>query len=416
MLPFIGPTASLPLWSLLARLPFRVARVVWEVILVGALAALVLAALALAGAEVTPARAVAAFVLAATSGPVLSAIALGQAALLGAAATAVAFLALERRSPWAIGAAFLAAIQPNIALPLAVRCGDRRGVALLTAAVFAFFSVTLAVGGVGGLLAYTQRLRLHAEAERYTTIQHSLPAIVASFGVSHASANAVTGAISLVLVAALIVVTVRLRKKPLIAACIAVAVLPLVVPFFHEHDFAIDIFPVLVLLLRGDARLRAIAGVAAVMTLVDWFGLAQRPPATVQIACLTVAVAAAGALAGLRRDERDRRETLAAVAPLIAAALLVACAVPLAHAFAAPTWPDLLGPYRAPPGADIATIWSQESRLAGLDTPVAAWGLLRSIPLAGCVLLAFASVLSASPLYAMKMVPSRTRSATLVSD
>ncbi len=390
---------------------------VWEVVLAGALAALVIAAAALAGAQMTRSRAIAALVLATTSGPVLSAIALGQAALLGAAATVVAFLALERRSPWVIGAAFLAAIQPNIALPLAVRSGDRRAVARLTVAVFAFFGVTLAVGGgVGGLLAYAQRLRLHAEAERYITIQHSVPAIIASFGVSHTTANAVAGAISLVLVAALIVVTVRLRNEPLIAACIAVAVLPLVIPFFHEHDFTIDIFPVLVLLLRGDARVRAIAGVAAVMTLVDWFGLAQRPPAAAQIACLAVAVAAAGALVGMRRDGRDRGEAFAAGAPLLAAGLLVACAIPLAHAFPAPTWPDMLGPYHAPSGADIATIWSQESRIAGLDAPVAAWGLLRAIPLAGCVLLAFASVLSASPLYATKMVPSLTRSATLVSD
>src|ERR1700726_4519039 len=41
LLPFAGPAASLPLWSLFARLPFDAARIVWSVLLL--LAVLVLA-------------------------------------------------------------------------------------------------------------------------------------------------------------------------------------------------------------------------------------------------------------------------------------------------------------------------------------------------------------------------------------
>src|SRR5262249_20399332 len=95
LLPFAGPAASLPLWSLLARLPFDAARIVWELLLLAALVALAIVVTALAHAQLTLNRAFYALVGAALCGPAISAVALGQVALVSAAALALTLLALE---------------------------------------------------------------------------------------------------------------------------------------------------------------------------------------------------------------------------------------------------------------------------------------------------------------------------------
>ncbi len=407
MLPFVGPAAALPFWSLIARLPFPIARAVWEAILAAAVGAIVAGSLALAGGGITRDRALVTLAIAATSGPIVSGFTLGQAALAGAAGTVLAFLALERRSGWTIPAAYLAAIQPNLALPLAVRALDRRAFALLAAAAAAFLTVTLlAGGGVAGFVRYLHLLRAHDAAERYITIQHTLPALAAAFGAPHDVADLIGAVSAIAALAVVIVATVRLRAQPMIGACIGIALLPIVVPFFHEHDFSLDLLPVFVLLACEDARVRALTGIAAVMTLVDWFGFAQRPGDTVQIACLGVAVAAGIALLATRGEAADRCERIATFAPLVTLAVLAAACIPLAHAFVAPTWPETLGPYHAPPGADITSIWSEEGRRSGLAAIVPIWSILRAIPLLGCLLLA----------YATKMASSRITSATPASD
>ncbi len=416
ILPYVGPAAALPFWSLLARLPFRAARVVWEALLVAAVVGIVAGALLVAGGPLTPLRTGVTLALAATSGPVVSGFTLGQAALIGAAATILAFAALERRSAWAIPAAWLAAIQPNLAIPLALRAFDRRAFVTLAVAAAAFAAVTLAVGGgAAGFVRYLGLLRAHGAAERYITIQHTLPALAVAFGASHAFADALGAVASAAAIAVLIAIAVRLRAQPAIVACAGVALLPLAVPFFHEHDFAIDLLPVLVLFARGDARLRALTGVAAVMTLVDWFGFAQRPQATLQNACLTVCVAAGCAILAAR-DGREPADRVACVVPLGAAALLAAGGIPLAHAFVAPTWPETLGAYHAAATADIATIWGEEAVRSGLTAVVPAWSVLRAIPLLGCVLLAYASVRLALPRYATTIAPSRSATAIAASD
>jgi hypothetical protein len=417
MLPFVGPAFALPLWSAFARLPFGLARALWEGILALAFLALVTASLALAGGPFTPARTLAALALGATSGAVISAIALGQAALLGAAGTAVTLLLLERRSAWAIGTALVAAIQPNLALPLVLRLTGRRAIASLAAAAAAFLAITLAVGGgVDGVLAYARRLRLHDAAERFTTIQHTVPAIVASFGAGTGVAEAVGTIVSFAAIAVAIVASVRLRAQPVIAVCIGIALVPLAVPFFHEHDFAIDLAPAIVLLVRGDAAVRRIAGTAAVLTFVDWLGLAQHPAAVPQTLALALGVAASCALLGRFGADADRDDRAALLAPFGVACLVALNAVPLAHGAPAPNWPASLGPYHAPPGADLSAIWADEGRRAGLDAAVPAWGVLRAIPLAGCVCFAYALTRLARPAYATKTAPSRTASATLASE
>jgi hypothetical protein len=391
LLPFAGPAASLPLWSLFARLPFDLARNVWIALLALALAALVASALALGGVPLRAGDAGTALLFAVLSGPVVSALALGQAALVAAAAVALALLALERESWWALPAALVAGIQPNLALPLAARVTGRRPALILIAAAAAFLIVTLvAGGGPAGLATYVHRLAAHGAAERFDAIQYGVPAVAASFGLPDTAANALAAVLALIALVVAAFAAIARRARPLLAACCAIALLPWIVPFFHEHDFTLELIPAIVLAASPVARVRALAAVAAACTLVDWFGIAQRPAGAAQSVCLALALALAFAAL-------PRREAAPALpAALATCALLALIAVPVARAFPAPVWPDALGPYHAAATLDASAVWAAEQARSGLDARVPAWALLRAIPLAGCALLAFAALAAAN--------------------
>jgi hypothetical protein len=389
LLPFVGPAASLPLWSLLAQLPFAAARTVWVAVLAFALATLALSALLLAGVRPGIGEALCAIAFAALCGPAISALALGQVALLAAAAVALALLALERRSPWAIVAACVAALQPNLALPLATRLTAKRPALLLVAAAALFLAVTLAIGGgIGGLAGYLQRLGVHGAGERFIVIQYALPAIASAFHLAPARALILGDAIAVLTIAAGAIVAFRLRAQPRYVALAGIALLPIAVPFFHEHDFTLELIPAIVLAFDADVRARAFAGIATMCTLVDWLGVAQRPQSAAQTAALAVALACVFCAL-------QRRALPPALAPLLACAILIAALLPLAHAFPAPVWPDALGAFHAAPALDASAVWAAEQRAAGLDAQVPAWGVLRAVPLGGCVLFAYAALLAA---------------------
>jgi hypothetical protein len=390
LLPFVGPAASLPLWSLLARLPFAAARDVWLAVLALALATLALAATRLAGIRPGLGESACAIAFAALAGPAISAIALGQVALLSAAAVAAALVALEARSPFAIVAACIAAVQPNLALPLATRLTAQRPALLLAAAAGVFGAVTLLLGGgFAGFVAYVHRLGLHGAGERFVVIQYAVPAVVAAFHVAPAIAVAIGEASAVLAVALVAGVAIRLRAQPLYAALTGIALLPFAVPFFHEHDFTLELVPAIVLAFGRDVRARAFAGVATMCTLIDWLGVAQRPHSLAQTASLAVALACIFAALA-------RRSVQPALAPFLACALLLAVALPLAHAYPAPVWPDSLGAFHAAPALDASGVWAAEQHAAGLDAAVPAWGVLRAIPLLGCALFAYAALLAAA--------------------
>ena len=391
LLPYVGPAAALPLFGALARLPYRTAMRIWTALLAAALIALVLGALALARGRGAAAVA-GALLLAVASGPVISALALGQAALLAAAAIACALVAYERRA-FAAGAfaTLLAAVQPNLALALIARMRDRAALLPATAAGVAFGALTLAAGGgADGFFGYVQRLREHADAERFVAIQQTPAAIAWAFGASPAAAIAVAAACTLVVVAAVIVVTARARLDARDGALLALAAWPLAVPFFHEHDFVVEIVPLVVLAVRARGAARGWAGVAAALVCVDWLGLTQRPPAAPQIVMMGIAVACAFAVLGT-----GARATRADLAPFAAVVVLACAAVPLGRAFPAPVWPDALPVgYRAPAAADASAVWGGEQSAAGLAAREPAWGALRALPLAGCVVLGVTLVLT----------------------
>jgi hypothetical protein len=392
LLPYVGPAAALPLFGALARLPFAVAVRGWTALLALALAALALSSLRLAGAQ-DGRTTLGALLLALIGGPVTSALVLGQAALPAAAGLACALFAYERRALAAGALATLVAgLQPNLAFGLIARMRDPFALAGAALAGAAFAALTLlAGGGLAGAGAYLHRLQEHARAETFVTIQHTPAAIAWALGAPAAAAVAFGAATALGALAAVVIVTIRLRLSPLDGTLLALAALPLGVPFFHEHDFVIEVIPLVILAARTGGTARALAGIAAILVLVDWFGLAQRGPGQAQILTQGVAVACAFAACGPRL-----RLGAADLAPFATLALVACCALPLARSAPAPTWPDALpAGYRAPVAADASGVWADEQRAAGLDVPQPAWGALRALPLAGCIVLGVALALAA---------------------
>jgi hypothetical protein len=358
VLPFVGPAAALPLWSLLARLPYRSAVAVWTLVLVGALLAIVAAGLTLARAPRDIWSCGLAGAFAAASAPALGSLALGQVALVSAGAVAMAVVAYRKRwTVGAFGATLVAALQPNLVLPLAASLRSRRDTAVAAASAAAFAGLTL---------------------------------VAAAFGVPPDAAAAVGIAIAVSALVAAVAVIVRARLGATSATLTAMALLPLSVPFFHEHDFALELLPLVVLAARTRGPSRALTAVAAVLLLVDWFGLAQRNGAQGQILCLGATVVLAFAGLNPSGARRARRADAAGAAAFVAVAAL---AVPLAIAHPAPTWPDALPPgYAAPAGGDASTVWRDEQHAAGLAARDPVWGLLRALPLGGCLVLVAAVV------------------------
>ena len=389
LLPYVGPAAALPLFGALARLPYLVAVRIWTASLIAAFVALVLAPLALVRAR-EPATIAGALLFGIASGAAVSAIALGQAALVSAAGVACALVAFERRAVTGGAAAtLLAAIQPNLAVGLIARMRDRVALASAAAAASAFAALTLAAGGgVHGVVAYARRLHEHASAERFVSIQHTPVAIAWALGASEPFALAIGGACAVGAVAAVAVATVRAHLDARDGTLLALAALPLALPFFHEHDFVVELVPLIVLAVRTQGAARGWTGAAAALICVDWFGIAQRPAAGAQVVAFGIALACAFATLG--NGTRVRRADLA---PFVAVAVLACAAIPLGRAFPAPIWPDALpAGYRAPAAAGTSEVWAGEQRAAGLAVRQPAWGALRALPLAGCMILGMAII------------------------
>jgi hypothetical protein len=364
---------------------------VWTVLLLASACALAVAALALARARRTAAL-LGALLLGIASGPETSAIALGQVALIAAAAIACALLAFERRA-LAAGtvATLVAALQPNLAVALIARMRDRSAIAATSLAALAFVALTLvAGGGLPGIRAYLHRLAEHGAAERFVAIQHTPAAIAWAFGASADLALIAGTVCAVAAVAITIAATVAAKLDPLDGTLLALAALPFAVPFFHEHDFVVELLPLTVLAVRGRGTAPVLTALATALICVNWLNLAQRPEAAAQTVVLGLAAACGYVLLG-----PGRRATRADLVPFAAVIALACVAIPLGRAHPAPVWPDGLPPgYRAPANADASAVWADEQRVAGLETPQPVWGALRALPLAGCVLLGIAAVRS----------------------
>jgi hypothetical protein len=378
LLPFVGPPFTLPFWALLAALGFARASVVWTIVLVAAALTLVLAVLRIAGAR-DPVSIVAAFLFAAAFGPLTSAVALGQVALVASAGVVLTAIALEaRRLPAAIGAALLAATQPNIAIALTERLSDWRTRLSLGLAALLAFAGSIAAIGFLPFGRYMQLLEAHAVAESSLAIQVTISGVAFGLGARPWVAQIAGDVVAVAVVAATVLVLRDRSYSATDRVAIACATLPLVVPFAHEHDLTIVLFPAILVLRRARRGLWPIAAAACVAVAVDWLGLAQRPTGVVQSAAL--AVAAALAATALSRGRRG----LEVAAPFaVALAVLVAGFGAARHPV--PVWPDALGKtFRVPTQRDAAGVWHAEQVAAGLAGPNLTAALLRSASIAGC--------------------------------
>jgi hypothetical protein len=383
VLPFIGPPATLLLWSLAARLPYATAAIVWWSILVLALLALVLMVMRAGDAAITPFSFLAMLALAIAFGPVTSDLALGQMAL-PALLGAVALTLLADRSLFAATAgACLAFAQPNLALALASQLGRNRAtLAILAGAIVTYLLGTLAAGPQWPA-GYARAAFAHGNAERFVAIQLTPAAVAYGFGTPSRGAEFIAALAALAAIAAALAIAVRVRDRFARLAAFA-ALLPFASGFFHEHDLTVA-YPAAAwcaLRMRGTTRTVALAG--TLLVTIDWLGLAQRPTGIVQSLLLAVAALCAFAALGEPSDSRLALRAAVAFAPLFAVTAWLATRNP------APVWPDSLGAFHAAANATVSTVWIAEQRAGGLLHPDPLWALLRSLSLLGCALLAYA--------------------------
>lgn len=383
VLPFVGPPATLLVWSCFARLPYATAAALWSIVLAISLLALVATALRGAGSYVAPAGFVAALALALAFGPVTSDLALGQLALPALLGATLVVTIAGRSLGGAAAAAYLAFAQPNASLGLASQVGRNRTTLALALGALATYGLGAAAAGWSWPLAFARIVVAHSAAERFVAIQLTPASIVHGAGATPFAAQLTGALFALAAVAAAIAIALRVHD-PFARFAAFAALAPFVASFFHEHDLVVA-YPAAVwcaLRLRGRLRVVALAGTLCVA--IDWLGLAQRPTGIAQSALL--ALAALTAFIALN-DEVELRGALAVAA---AFAGLFAAAAWFGTRFPAPVWPTALGAFHAPAGASIAVVWWAEQRASGLLAEVPAWALLRSLSLLGCVLLAYA--------------------------
>jgi hypothetical protein len=379
LLPFVGPPFGLPLWSLVGELAWPNAVIVWEGVMALALATLAFGALVLAGAPYRLEDALAVLVLVAGFGPLTSGVALGQSAIVSCAGIVAALLLLRRGALLgASAAALVAALQPNLALALAARLGDRRAtLALGGAAALAVAGSALELGR-GGLGSYLAMLARHAAAERFIAIQTTPGAVARALGASPALAATLATGIAAVAAVLVALQCASRRYDPVARVAVASAALPLALPFAHEHDFAVTFLPA-VLCLRATSGARWLAAAGATLAAgIDWLGLAQRPTGVAATALLTLAAALAIAVLA-RGPLRPIHLAPAAAAALVAGAGRWAAAHPL------PTWPDALpAGFHVPAGLGPAATWHLEQVASGIAALDPTWGVLRLGSLLGC--------------------------------
>ncbi|MBV8246602.1 MAG: DUF2029 domain-containing protein, partial [Candidatus Eremiobacteraeota bacterium] len=338
LLPFVGPPASLPLWSALARLPYPIAAIVWGGVLAVAAAALLWMLLAIF-LRASAGAGFAAIVLALGFGPLTSDLALGQIALVAIVGVIGGALCIERRSGagtfGALAGVTLSAVQPNLAVLNAATAGaSLRRWLLIGASGATFAGLCMAVVGPAGLAAYAGHLAAHGRAEQDALIQITPRAVAFGFGASDAAATIVHFAM---VVCAIVIWAYAMSawrgehwRRRLAFSC---AILPFAIPFLHEHDLVIEIFAIFFCLSRVAPERRDPALACALLVAIDWLGLAQRPDAAPQAALLATAfvLAAVWLFPAVRPGSATAGVAL----------LFVACAI-FGHVVPAPVWPDAL--------------------------------------------------------------------------
>lgn len=392
LLPYVGPPLGLPLWALLARLPYTVAVTLWGTALAGCVALLFVVPAILAGRRLRARDAVALVLLASVSGPLVDGIALGQAALPACAAVFAAILCAARaRWAWVGVFAFVAAIfKPNLALVLAATLHAAGAAAALAAGAAASALGTLATGGgVHGALAYLRLLPHMTAAERFYAYQFTPAAIAYGFGATRSAAVVIGDAVALAAIAAAAGAIRWARASLADGAAIACALLPLTIPYVHEPDFALVYLPALLVVYRARGWTWILGASGLVLISVDAYALAQGR-AGLAFSLVTAVVAAVEIAALTRTIPRAYR-----FAPLAVSALVLGIGLS-APASTLPMWPAALPRHNwTAPGASANDVWRSELVASGLENQRPWASLLRSLTLGGCVLIGAAMTMTA---------------------
>ncbi len=228
--------------------------------------------------------------------------------------------------------------------------------------------------------SYLAILRAHGLAEGFAAIQYAPSAIAYGFGATAAGATYIGLTLAAAAVVLVVVWITRTKPEPIVALAGASALLPFVVPFFHEHDFVLLLLPALLAMARaGTSRMRSVAILGTLLCAIDWLGPAQRPEANLQAALL--ALAALSAIIALF-DLRLRDIALPTVAT--AAALLLAAVLGAIHT--TPVWPGSMHALGAADASTAQGVWHAEQSAAGMFVPNATGAFLRLIALIGCAL------------------------------
>jgi hypothetical protein len=393
LLPFVGTPLSLPLWAALATIPYPVAVLAWSVVLVGCGAALIILPARLAERRIGRGDVVSLVLLAVSSGPLITGVSAGQAALPAVAAVVAAVFFAGRRQWILMALATMVAglLKPNDALVIAATL--REAIAFCAVAVSAIASGlgNLAIThGIHGMIAYFGVVANQEAAERAFAFQFAPAAIAYGFGMSREAA-AIFGTVLAVLAVTAIVVAIRWTRASLVDGfAIACALFPFIPPYEHEPDTVLALLPALLVVFRARGRTWAIGAIGMVLLFINPFALTQGWPGTIFAA--TMAAIAALQLARLAPPACGQvRFAPLAVVPLV---LFLGIAAPAARL---PIWPPA-SPARVEvmPGASPSAIWSAELSALQLDTQRPWVSLLRLLTLSGCACIGIAMVRTAT--------------------
>ncbi len=368
VLPFVGAPATLPLWSLFARLPYHVATVLWTILLFCALVTVFIATGRLL--YLSYGHAVLTVVLALAFVPITSDFGLGQAAL---AAYGFAVFALTTPPSLATVAVALSVLQPNVAFGLVAMFESQRATLALIGGAIVIYVVGALADGTQWPVTYLRTLAAHAQAERFAAIQYTPTAVLYGFGIPPSVAQVVGTAVAVVIFVVGVFGAIRADTLAHRFAILCCAV-PFVAGFFHEHDFVVLFVPVILAL--SHARNTTVTVVATFLVGINWLDFAQQPQALPQ----DVILAAALLIAAI--GFQPQRNYV--VAGLVLAAITILGAW-IGNTHPLSIWPnDMHGVAR---GATIAQVWKNEQLQTGLLRPDAAAAALRSFALLGSALL-----------------------------
>jgi hypothetical protein len=393
LLPFVGPPLSLLLFAAFGVLPYSIAAITWGLIVTASAGVVVVISLRLARRRIERSDAISLLLLMLASGPVVTAISAGQAALPAAAAVAVAIFCAARRR-WllmALAVAVAATLKPNDALVLAATVRAFAGFVAVAGAGFAFIVANLPIAhGAAGIISYLQTVVAQGASERGFAYQFAPSAIAYGLGMTAHLANVVGIAVA---IATLCIVGAAIRSTRagiVDGAAIACAAFPFVLPFEHEPDMVIALLPALFVTFRARGWTWAIGGLGAVLLSTNPFALTQGWPGIL----FTVAMAA---VAGLQiaalspPSARPMRIVPLAVAPLVLAIGLLA---PPEHL---PLWPSTLPAHvTIAPGATASTIWRDELVASKLEIRRPWVSVMRLLTLCGCALITVAMIRTAA--------------------